>query len=336
MKNASKLLSVVSSLPLVVMASHGALDAESNISHQPLSPSSESKVVTTLKQAKRVLWLAAHPDDETSSSALLARAKDLAGTLYLVSLTSGENSDLVWDGLHRGSQIGSARAKLFASAASLLRADGYEVGPFVNGPFLRAELDAHAADAPHRDWPSKTMSDNVIAKWDEEGEPLGYVVSTLRKLKPEVVIAMDHHCGVSGHVEHLAVGKLLVQALPLAADPSAYPHTGEPWKVRYLIFNAAVMPELVACRYCKCEGQDLPDPVEDLLSVKLSPQYGMTYFGVTCLVARTYENAMKEKRWTKEEITTGCRRAEQAALLAVQQGRRNPQLFESFRVRVMP
>lgn len=337
MKSVCKFFSrICSFLALVIIAACGAVEAESNVAHKPVIPSGETQVVAALKQAKRVLWLAAHPDDETSSSALLARAKDLAGTLYLVSLTSGENSDVMWGGMRRGSQIGTARAKLFARSAALFHADGYEIGPFVNGPMSRAELGALSPNAPHRDWPLRTTSDEVIAKWKTEGEPLGYVVAALRKLKPDVVIAMDYHCGVSGHAEHLAVGKLLVQAIPLAADPSTYDGAGEPWKVRHMIFNAGVIPQLIACRYCKCEGADLPEPVEEVVSVEPSRQYGMTYFGVTCLLARTYENTMKDKGWSEQEIHAGCQRAEQAALRAVQSGKANPQFSQSFRVRSFP
>jgi LmbE family N-acetylglucosaminyl deacetylase len=254
----------------------------------------------------------------------------------MVALTSGENSEIVWDGLHRGSQIGAARARLFARAGSLLHADGYEIGPFVNGPLSRSELDAASPKAPHRDWPAKTTSNDVIAKWKQESDPVGYIVAILRKLRPDIVIAMDDHCGVSGHVEHLAAGKLLLQAISLAGDPSAYAGMAESWKVRHVIFNASVIPQLMACNYCKCEGQDLSDPIEDLTSVEPSPRYGMTYFRISCLVARHYENAMREKRWTKEDMVTSCRQAEQAALQAVQQGTNRPQLSQSYRVRSMP
>jgi LmbE family N-acetylglucosaminyl deacetylase len=298
--------------------------------------SNESQVIAALKQANRVLWLAAHPDDETSSSALLARAKDLAGSLFMVSLTSGENSDIVWGGLRRGSEIGAARAKLFAQSAALIRADGFEIGPFVNGPMLRAELDSLPSGLPHKDWTTKTISNDVIEKWKKEGNPLEYLVEVLRKLHPDVVITMDYHCGVSGHGEHLAVGKLLLQALPVAADAKAFPESGGSWKVRHVIFNASVIPQLVACHYCKCEGEDLSEPIEKLFSLESSSRFGMTYFGVTCLVARTYEGAMKEKGWTEQEIRAGCQQADRTALRAVQEGKTKQWFSQLFRIRSFP
>jgi LmbE family N-acetylglucosaminyl deacetylase len=298
----------------------------------PQTSGSHGQVVAVLAQAKRVLWLGAHPDDENSASALLARAKDMSGSLFLVSLTSGENSDMVWAGLRRGSEIGAARAKLFARAAALLRADGAEVGPFVNGPLARAELDGLPRDAPHRDWPAKTVAADVLRKWRSEGDPLGYVITTLRRFRPDVVIAMDGHCGVSGHPEHRAVGRVLLDALPLAADDKLYKESGPAWQVGYVIFTASVIPDLMACGYCKCEGPHLPEPVEQVPAVERSPGYAMTYFGLSCLVARSYENEMKGKRSPESKIRSGCQQAEELALQAVRQGRKHPEFAQPFRV----
>jgi GlcNAc-PI de-N-acetylase len=311
-------------------------DAESSVTLKPATPSNESRVIDALKQANRVVWVAAHPDDETSSSALLPRAKDLAGRLYMVSLTSRENSDIVWGGLRRGSETSAARARLFARSAAQFRADGFEIGPFVNGPMSRAELESLPSGSPHKDWSTQTTSKDVIEKWAKEGEPPGYLEAALREIRPDVVITMDYHCGVCGHGEHLAVGRFLLQALPIAADATAFPQAGGAWKVRHVIFNASVIPQLVACQYCKCEGEDLPESVEELLSVEASVQYGMSYFGVTCLVARTYESTMKEKGWTEQEIRSGCEQADRPALRAAQEGKTNQWFSELFRVRSFP
>lgn len=292
-------------------------------------------VLEVLKNSKRVLWLAAHPDDETSSSALLARAKDLSGSLFMASMTRGENSDKVWGKLRRGTQIGEARAKLFAQSAALFQADDYELGPFVNGPYSLAELDALPADAPHRDWPATATSDDVIAKWSREGDPVGYIVSLLRKHRPDVVISMDDHCGVSGHDEHIAVARLLLRAIPIAADASAYQEAGEPWQVRYVIFAAAVARQLVACRYCKCEGAAPPEPVEAVFTLDKSRTHHMTYLEVQCLIGRNYQNAMEAKGWSDRQMRAGCEQAQAAVMRAYRNGVKGPPFFESFRHRSM-
>ena len=299
--------------------------------HMPMPAAGNINEV--LRQSKRVLWLAAHPDDEISSSAVLARAKDISGTLFMASLTGGENSDRLWGGLRRGTPMGKAREALFAQSAALLQADGYEVGPFVNGPQSRAELDAMPPRSPFGDWPATTTSDDVVAKWGREGDPLGYIIELLRKRRPHTVISMDDHCGVSGHDEHIAVARLLLRAIPLAAHPDAYPRAGQPWRVQHVLFSATIAPELVACRYCRCEGRPPATPAEEVTGLEPSRLHQMTYFQVQCLVERSYQNAMEGKAWTENEMQVGCGQVERSAVRAYQGGKRGPPLSHAFRIR---
>lgn len=301
-------------------------------SGEPASSASKpNRVLDALHKAERVLWLGAHPDDEMSSSAFLARAKDIAGTLYMASLTRGENSDKLWGGLRRGTPMGKAREALFAKSASMFHADGYDLGPFVNGPSSIEELDALAPNTPFHDWPSTATSDDVIAKWSQEGDPVGYIVALLRARRPDVVISMDDYCGVSGHDEHIAVGKLLRRALPMAADPSAYSEAGEPWQVRDVIWTASVLKPLMACRYCKCEGTVPNEPVEDVFSLDKSKTHHLTYMGVQCLVGRNYQNAVEAKGWSDAHIRTSCEQAQAAVSRAYRSGVKGAPFFESFR-----
>lgn len=295
------------------------------------SPSKSMRVLDALHNAERVLWLGAHPDDETSSSALLARAKDVAGTLYMASLTRGENSEKLWGDVRRGTSMGKAREALFAKSASVFHADGYDLGPFVNGPYSIEELNALAPHAPFHDWPSSTTSDDVIKKWSTEGDPVGYLVALLRARRPDVVISIDDYCGVSGHDEHIAVGKLLRRALPMAADPLVYPETGEPWQVRDIVWTASVLKPLVACRYCKCEGTAPSEPIEEVFSLDKSKTHQLTYMGVQCLVGRTYQNAVEMKGWTDAQMRTSCEQAQAAVGRAYRSGVKGSPFFESFR-----
>ena len=305
-----------------------AIGKAASASSKPAKPGA---VVEVLKHAERVLWVGAHPDDETSSSALLARAKDIAGVLYMATLTRGENSDKLWGGLRRGTEIGKAREALFAKSAAVFRADGFDVGPFVNGPSTIEDLDALPSNAPFRDWPASATSDDVIAKWSQEGDPVGYLVHVLRVRRPDVVISMDDYCGVSGHDEHIAVGKLLRQALPLAADPAAYPEAGEAWRVRDILWNATVIKPLVACRYCKCEGTVPAEPVEEVFSLDKAQTHQLTYMGVQCLVGRMYQNAMENKGWTEAHMRSSCEQAQAAVTRAYRSSVKGPPFFESYR-----
>jgi N-acetyl-1-D-myo-inositol-2-amino-2-deoxy-alpha-D-glucopyranoside deacetylase len=290
-------------------------------------------VVELLQHAERVLWVGAHPDDETAASVLLARIKDAGGALYMATLTHGENSDKVWEGLRRGSEIGKAREALFARSAAIFGAAAYDIGPFVNGPHTLEELDALPATAPFRDWPAATTSDDVIAKWMAEGDPLEYLVTLLRRRTPDVVVSIDDYCGVSGHDEHIATGKLLLRAIPLAADPSAYPQGGEPWHVRHVIQTADILKPVRACRFCKCEGSMPAEPVEDVFTLEKSPGHQLLYLGVQCLIGRNYQNAMEAKRWTDQQMRAACEQIQSAAKRVYRTGVKGQPFFESFRYR---
>jgi len=297
--------------------------------------SSPTTVLDVLKRSQRVLWLGAHPDDETSAGGLLARAKDMAGTLIMATMTHGENNDKTWNGVRRGSEMGKAREALFARSAGIFQADAYEVGPFVNGPRSLEELDALPANAPFRDWPSTATSEDVIAKWNTEGDPVGYLVHLLRQHKPDVIVAMDHYCGVSGHDEHIAAAKLLLRALPAAADATAYPEAGEAWKVGHVIFAASVLKPLIACRYCKCEGEPLPEAVQEVFTLEPSRTHHLTYLGVQCLVGRSYQQGMEGKEWSEAKMRAGCEQAQAAAKRAYRPKVTGQPFFESFRLRTL-
>jgi LmbE family N-acetylglucosaminyl deacetylase len=124
------------SFGLVLLAACGV---DSTLSQGGQEPS-EAALIDVLRRSERVLWIAAHADDENSSAGLIARARDLAGAFFMVSMTRGESSDTVWSGLSRGSQIGEARAKLFSRSAALLKADGFGLGPFVSGRLFLEKL----------------------------------------------------------------------------------------------------------------------------------------------------------------------------------------------------
>ncbi len=295
-------------------------------------------VVEVLQTSRRVLWIGAHPDDETSSAGLLARAADIADSLFLISVTRGENSDRLWNGLRRGSEIGAARAMLFAQSGRVLHAQIVETGPFVNGPRTLRELDEEPSGAPFQPWPPETTPEQVAAKWEGDwsgGDPVNYFVNVLRRWRPDVVISMDGYCGVSGHPEHLAVARLLLRAIPLAANPTVNPTTGSPWKVKYVIFTAHVIPELIACGYCKCQDAPPHEKVEKVPALDSSAVHGMSYFRVGCLVAKHYQNIMEEQGWSEAQIQSLCRQAEQAAREAYHQGNDAYPITEPYRVQAV-
>lgn len=292
-------------------------------------------VLGALAGAQRVLWVGAHPDDENSSGGFIARAKDVSGRLYMATLTRGENSDRVWDNLCRGSQIGQARADLFLESAEYFQADGTDIGPFVNGPHTLEALDAQCPPgAPFDPWPDSATTADVRSKWTGDGgDPVEWIVSVIRKRRPDVVIAMDEYCGVSGHVEHRAVAELLLEAVPAAADGEAYPGTGPAWCVGRLIFTARIIDGLRDCGLCKCAGLAPLDPVDKVFSLEPSTTHGHTYYWVACLVKTNYGTTMNDLDWTDAMIRAYCDNDEADAWAAYESGSRDYPIFEPYRLR---
>ncbi|RMD89381.1 MAG: hypothetical protein D6813_10740 [Calditrichaeota bacterium] len=61
----------------------------------------------------------------------------------------------------------------------------------------------------------------------------------------------------------------------------------------------------------------------------------MTYFRVSCLVAKNYQNTMEEKGWSMEQIQAMCQEAENEAVEAYQQGVKAYPVFEPYRLLII-
>ena len=311
--------------PFIILALC-SLVAGCRSSTSPVSAQQSSAVLVALEDSKRVMWLGAHPDDENAVSGLLARVKDVARKLYFVTLTPGENentraSDPIsgrftnpWGepSAKRGSELGERRAAVFRTLAKrVYRVDGIDIGPFVNGPLSLAELDALPPDAPFKGWVNEPP-DLVIRKWANDvggtpDAPKAYVVSLIRRWRPDAVIGWDEWCSGSGNPEHRAAAKLLHEAVKAAADP-LYPDPAHPaadaWKVKYVLAAAVVIPPLVECGYCKCQGEPPSEQLENIALDVHSDFYGAEYFDIKCRAISGYANAEQDGDLTPTELAT--------------------------------
>gem|GEM_PF-4291839 len=85
-------------------------------------------------------------------------------------------------------------------------------------------------------------------------------------------------------------------------------------------------------RLCKCEGPPPPEPVEEVPTLEGSRTHGVTYFRVSCRVAKHDQNAMEERGRTPDEIEAECERAERSAQEAFRRGVRAHPAVERYRV----
>lgn len=147
----------------------------------------------------RILYVTAHPDDE-SSSILTYLARGLHADVALLSLTRGEGgqNDL---GPEQAPQLGAIRTQELLAATR-----GYGVKLY----FTRA-----------KDFGFSKTPEETEKVWGEQ--VLEDMVRVIRAFRPNVVI--NNWGGVhGGHGHHQAAGLLTPKAVQLAADPSFQLH----------------------------------------------------------------------------------------------------------------
>ena len=153
-----------------------------------------------LDGVKRVLMVAAHPDDEdTNTITTLARGMG-ARTAYL-ALTRGEGGQNLigtefWEGL------GIIRSNELVAARAI---DGGEQF------FTRAV-----------DFGFSKSADETLSKWPRE-EILADVVWAVRRFRPQVIVSVFSGTPRDGHGQHQVAGLLAHEAFDVAADPNRFP-----------------------------------------------------------------------------------------------------------------
>jgi LmbE family N-acetylglucosaminyl deacetylase len=177
-----------------------------------------------LARVGRVMYVAAHPDDEnTHLLSYLVHGRKLR-TQYL-SLTRGDGGqNLIGD--EQSPLLGVIRTHELLAAR---RVDGAEQA------FTRA-----------RDFGYSKRADEALAIWGHE-VTLGDVVWAIRRFRPHVVITRFPEEG-STHGHHLASAILAREAFAAAADPERFPHQRvKPWQATRLVFNVPTqfMPDTI-------------------------------------------------------------------------------------------
>ena len=177
-----------------------------------------------LDGVKRVLMIAAHPDDEdTSLLAALARGAG-AETAYL-SLSRGEGGqNLIGPRLHEG--LGIVRTGELLAARAL---DGGE------------QFFARTFDFGY----SKSL-DEAVAHWPMD-EVVRDVVFVVRQFRPHVIVTVFSGTRRDGHGQHQIAGLAAREAFEAAGDPSRFPELAsqgvEPWAPAKLYRSVRFSPD---------------------------------------------------------------------------------------------
>lgn len=189
---------------------------------QELLPTPSSVIYEEIKQLNtlgRVLYIAAHPDDEnTRFISWCTKAKGLE-TAYL-SLTRGDGGqNLIGSELRES--LGIVRTQELLEAR---RIDGAK------------QFFTRANDFGYSKNPNETFS-----KWDKT-HILSDVVWVIRKFKPDIIITRFNPEPGTTHGHHTASCLLALEAIDAAADPTRFPEQlteVKTWKSKRVLWNAS-------------------------------------------------------------------------------------------------
>lgn len=171
-------------------------------------PSSASIRAQNAPERMRVLWIAAHPDDEdTQLIAWLARGRRVE-TAYL-SLTRGDGGqNLIGNEL--GEALGVIRTEELLAARRIDGAHQYFARGYDFG-------FSKTADETRKHWPQDSLLNDVM--------------TVMRAFRPHIVITTFSGTPRDGHGHHQVSAIVARQAYDLAADTARFPTNvfGAPW-----------------------------------------------------------------------------------------------------------
>lgn len=173
-------------------------------SAQQVRPSKSSEIyreLKTLKQLPKVLYLAAHPDDENTGLLSWLINDQNVETGYL-SLTRGDGGQNLL-GIEQGAALGLIRTHELLEARKL---DGAQ-------QFFTRAIDFGF---------SKNTTD-TFKQWDENSI-IADVVWVIRKFRPDVIICRFPPTAAAGHGQHAASAVVAEKAFKLAGDKTAFPN----------------------------------------------------------------------------------------------------------------
>lgn len=213
------LMKVVSALLLILFIGSN----QTLLSQTPrnLSASEISLEIQKMRNGAKVLYIAAHPDDEnTRLLSWLVNHQHVQAT-YL-SLTRGDGGQNLI-GPEQGIELGVIRSQELIAAR---RTDG------------ATQFFTRAYDFGYSKTPEETFE-----KWGRENI-LADMVFIIRYYRPDIIITRFATDGSGGHGHHTASAMLAEEAFDAAADPKRFPEqisqrSVKAWQCKRLLYNSA-------------------------------------------------------------------------------------------------
>ncbi|MCC2593970.1 N-acetyl-1-D-myo-inositol-2-amino-2-deoxy-alpha-D-glucopyranoside deacetylase [Tessaracoccus sp. OS52] len=183
---------------------------------------------------RRILFVHAHPDDESSQSAgSLSRYVAEGAQVTLVTCTLGEMGEILVDDWAHFSpeELGKHRLSELAEALGIM---GVTDHVWLGGPG-RYHDSGMGRDEQGNAIPPEELPEGAF--WTADLlEAANHLVEVIRDRRPHVVSCYDPFGGY-GHPDHIQAHRVTMYAAALAGVPSHRPDLGEAWQVPRLVWS---------------------------------------------------------------------------------------------------
>jgi mycothiol S-conjugate amidase len=166
----------------------------------------------------RLMAVHAHPDDESSKgAATMAKYVREDAEVLVATMTGGERGDILNPAMER--------PEIKANLPAIRRAEMDRAREILG---VRQEFMGFVDSGLPEGDPLPPLPEGCFALTPLEtaARPL---VEAVRRFRPHVLLTYDESGGYP-HPDHIKTHEVAVRAFDAAADPDAYPGTGEPWQ----------------------------------------------------------------------------------------------------------
>src|SRR3989440_3808049 len=204
---------------LAIASTANSADAPPLLSQEQMNASEIQLALEKLSVLGRVLYIAAHPDDENTNLMAFWANGALYDAAYL-SVTRGDGGQNLL-GPELGERLGVIRTEELLDARRLDHAKQF---------FTRAI-----------DFGFSKRADETLHIWDHD-KILADVVWVVRNFRPDVMVTRFSPEDQKTHGHHTASAILAHEAFSAAADPNRVPEQlafVKPWQARRLVWNTS-------------------------------------------------------------------------------------------------
>jgi N-acetyl-1-D-myo-inositol-2-amino-2-deoxy-alpha-D-glucopyranoside deacetylase len=201
----------------------------------------------SVREVPRLLFVHAHPDDETlTTGATIAHYAARGARVRVITCTLGEEGEVIggrWAllAVDHADQLGGYRIGELTAALAALGVGG---PTFLGGAGRWRDSGMAGTPARHRQ--------RFVAADDRE--TVGALVAAIRELRPHVVVTYDPQGGYE-HPDHVHTHLVTTAAVDAAAGTGDYP--GQPWSVPKFYWTVSAASAVQEGRR-RLEPADLP------------------------------------------------------------------------------